>query len=126
MATATMKPTTVRFDEGLKSQAVAILDSIGLNLNTYLTLSLRQLVNQRRVPFELAPAPEVPNEKTRRAMLSRARCMQRAGALVVNFPGSTRAATECWEGIADQFEHAVKMSAGGGHGAPAAGGAARV
>ena len=63
--------------------------------------------------------------KTRRAMLSRARCMQRAGALVVNFPGSTRAATECWEGIADQFEHAVKMSAGGGHGAPAAGGAAR-
>ena len=69
MATATMKPTTVRFDEGLKSQAVAILYSIGLNLNTYLTLSLRQLVNQRRVPFELAPAPEVPNEETRRAML---------------------------------------------------------
>lgn len=69
MATATMKPTTVRFDEGLKSQAVAILDSIGLNLNTYLTLSLRQLVNQRRVPFELAPAPEVLNEETRRAML---------------------------------------------------------
>lgn len=68
MATATMKPTTVRFDEGPKSQAVAILDSIGLNL-TYLTLSLRQLVNQRRVPFELAPAPEVPNEGTRRAML---------------------------------------------------------
>lgn len=69
MATVTMKPTTVRFDEGLKSQAVAILDSIGLNFNTYLTLSLRQLVNQRRVPFELAPAPEVPNEETRRAML---------------------------------------------------------
>lgn len=69
MATATMKPTTVRFDDELKSQAVAILDSIGLNLNTYLTLSLRQLVNQRKVPFELAPAPEVPNEATRRAML---------------------------------------------------------
>lgn len=69
MATATMKPTTVRFDESLKSQAIAILDSIGLNLNTYLTLSLRQLVNQRKVPFELAPAPEMPNEETRRAML---------------------------------------------------------
>lgn len=64
--------------------------------------------------------------KTRRAMLSRARCMQRAvrgehGALtgklslVVNFPGSTKAARECWEAIADQIEHAMKMSAGGGH-----------
>ena len=53
--------------------------------------------------------------KTRRAMLSRAVCMQRGGTLVVNFPGSTKAARECWEGIADQFEHAVKMTAGGGH-----------
>ncbi|MDO4436594.1 MAG: MogA/MoaB family molybdenum cofactor biosynthesis protein [Coriobacteriaceae bacterium] len=64
--------------------------------------------------------------KTRRAMLSRARCMQRwvrdeAGertgklALVINFPGSTKAARECWEAISDQLEHAMKMSAGGGH-----------
>lgn len=64
--------------------------------------------------------------KTRRAMLSRARCMQRwqrdeqhrhTGklALVINFPGSTRAARECWEAVADQLEHAMKMSAGGGH-----------
>ncbi|WP_455139968.1 type II toxin-antitoxin system RelB/DinJ family antitoxin [Thermophilibacter sp.] len=69
MATATMKPTTVRFDEKLKSEAVSILDSIGLGLNAYLTLSLRQLVNQRRVPFELVAAPEEPNEETRRALL---------------------------------------------------------
>lgn len=53
--------------------------------------------------------------KTPRAMLSRAICMQRGGALVVNFPGSTKAARESWEGIAGQFEHACKMSAGGGH-----------
>lgn len=53
--------------------------------------------------------------KTRRAMLSRACCMQRGAALVINFPGSTKAARENWEGIADQFEHAVAMSAGGGH-----------
>ncbi|OUO34814.1 damage-inducible protein J [Olsenella sp. An290] len=64
-----MKPTTVRFDEGLKADATDILDSIGLSLNSYLTLALRQLVNQRRVPFDLAPAPEVPNEETRRAMI---------------------------------------------------------
>lgn len=53
--------------------------------------------------------------KTRRAMLSRAVCMQRGRVLVINFPGSTKAARESWEGVSDQFEHAMKMSAGGGH-----------
>lgn len=64
--------------------------------------------------------------KTRRAMLSRARCMQRmvrahdgtftgALALVINFPGSTKAARECWEAIEDQLEHAISMTRGGGH-----------
>ena len=53
--------------------------------------------------------------KTRRAMLSRAVCMQRGHTLVVNFPGSTRAARESWEAIADQLEHAAQMTAGGGH-----------
>jgi len=52
---------------------------------------------------------------TGRAMLSRARCMQRGRALVVNFPGSEKAARENWAGIHEQFEHAVKMMAGGGH-----------
>lgn len=69
MATTTMSPTTVRFDRDLKADAVSILDSIGLGLNAYLTLALRQLVNQRRIPFELVPAREVPNEETRMAML---------------------------------------------------------
>ena len=53
--------------------------------------------------------------KTRRAMLSRAVCMQRRYTLVVNFPGSTKAARESWEAIADQLEHAAQMTAGGGH-----------
>ncbi len=53
--------------------------------------------------------------KTRRAMLSRALCMQRGHALVVNFPGSTKAAQESWEGIYDQLEHAAHMMAGEGH-----------
>ena len=53
--------------------------------------------------------------KTRRAMLSRAVCMQRGAALVVNFQGSTKAARECWEAIADHLEHAASMTAGGGH-----------
>ena len=53
--------------------------------------------------------------KTRRAMLSRGVCMQRGRSLVVNFPGSTKAARENWDAIADQFEHAVRMATGEGH-----------
>ena len=52
---------------------------------------------------------------TGRAMLSRATAAQRGTSLVVNFPGSRKAAMENWEAIADQFEHAVDMAAGGGH-----------
>lgn len=53
--------------------------------------------------------------KTRRAMLSRALCMQRGSHLVINFPGSEKAARECWEAVYDQLDHAIKMTAGGGH-----------
>ena len=52
---------------------------------------------------------------TGRAMLSRALCMQRGRHLVVNFPGSLKAARENWEGIYEQFEHAAHMMAGEGH-----------
>lgn len=70
MSTATAtKPSTVRFDEGLKAEASSILEGMGLSFNGYLNLSVRQLVNQRRVPFEIVPAREEPNEETRRAMV---------------------------------------------------------
>ena len=49
------------------------------------------------------------------AMLSRALCMQRGRHIVINLPGSEKAARENWEAIADQLDHAVKMTAGGGH-----------
>ena len=62
------KPTTIRIDDSLKSEATAILDSIGLNFNTYVNLATRQLVAQRKVPFELV-AMDVPTNKTRRAMI---------------------------------------------------------
>ena len=53
--------------------------------------------------------------KTGRAMLSRALCMQRGTTLVINLPGSLKAARENWEGIYEQLDHAVSMMAGGGH-----------
>ncbi|MCL1880234.1 MAG: MogA/MoaB family molybdenum cofactor biosynthesis protein [Actinomycetia bacterium] len=52
---------------------------------------------------------------TGRAMLSRAVAMQRGRVLVINLPGSEKAALECFTAVADQLEHAVQMSAGGGH-----------
>jgi molybdenum cofactor synthesis domain-containing protein len=52
---------------------------------------------------------------TGRAMLSRAVCMQRGKTLVINLPGSLKAATECFDAIYEQLEHAVQMTAGEGH-----------
>lgn len=52
---------------------------------------------------------------TPNAMLSRALCMQRGRHLVINLPGSEKAARENWAGIAGALAHAVKMSQGGGH-----------
>lgn len=69
MATAA-KPTTIRIEEGLKAQATVILESIGLSYNSYVTLATKQLVNQRRIPFELASSEPVPNPETYRAMIA--------------------------------------------------------
>ena len=49
------------------------------------------------------------------AMLSRAVCMQRDRHLVINLPGSEKAARENWDGIVAALPHAAKMMAGGGH-----------
>lgn len=52
---------------------------------------------------------------TPRAMLSRALCMQRGSTLVVNLPGSLKAASQNWEAIEPILEHAASMMAAGGH-----------
>lgn len=49
------------------------------------------------------------------AMLSRAVCMQRGRTIVINLPGSEKAARENWDGVVTALPHAVKMMAGGGH-----------
>jgi molybdenum cofactor synthesis domain-containing protein len=52
---------------------------------------------------------------TPRAMLSRGAAGLRGRTLVINLPGSLKAARESFSFVADQLEHAVKMMAGGGH-----------
>jgi molybdenum cofactor synthesis domain-containing protein len=72
-------------------------------------------VCERNVPG-IAEAMRAASLKiTGRAMLSRAVCMQRNTTLVVNLPGSLKAATECFDAVYEQFEHAVQMTAGAGH-----------
>ena len=53
---------------------------------------------------------------TPRAILSRAIAAQRGTTIVVNLPGSEKAARETFGFIAAQLEHAVEMAHGGGHG----------
>jgi molybdenum cofactor synthesis domain-containing protein len=52
---------------------------------------------------------------TPRAMLSRGAAGLRGTTLVINLPGSLKAARESFGFVADQLEHAVQMMAGGGH-----------
>lgn len=52
---------------------------------------------------------------TPRAILSRATAALRGPVLVINLPGSEKAARECFGFVVDQLEHAVEMAQGGGH-----------
>ena len=72
-------------------------------------------VCDRNVPGIAEAMRAASLQKTGRAMLSRAVCMQRDSTLVINLPGSEKAATENFDAIYEQLEHAVQMTAGGGH-----------
>ena len=111
--------------ESLGAAIVTACDESGANI--VLTcggtgLSLRDVtpeatmdVCDRNVPGIAEAIRAGSMQKTKRAMLSRALCMQRGPVLVINFPGSEKAARECWEVVADQLDHAMKLTAGGGH-----------
>lgn len=72
-------------------------------------------VCEREVPGIAEGMRAYSMQFTPRAMLSRAICMQRGNTLVINMPGSEKAARENWAGVADVLPHAVSMMAGGGH-----------
>jgi molybdenum cofactor synthesis domain-containing protein len=72
-------------------------------------------VCERNVPGIVEAMRAASLKITGRAMLSRAVCMQRGSTLVINLPGSLKAATECFDAVYEQLEHAVQMTAGAGH-----------
>ena len=86
----------------------------GLSLRD-VTPEAHRSVCQREVPGIAEAMRAYSMTKTGRAMLSRAIAAQRGRTLVVNLPGSKKAAEENFEGIYEQFEHAAHMMAGEGH-----------
>ena len=64
MATVNLQ---VRIDAALKQEAEKTLKSMGLSMSTAIHLFFRQVVNQRRIPFDII-APDSLNETTRRSM----------------------------------------------------------
>ena len=56
------KAMTVRVDETTKIQAEAILEEIGLNMTTYVLSSLKALVREGKVPFELSTKERANSE----------------------------------------------------------------
>ena len=47
------KSIAIRIDDKLKQQAEETLDEIGLNMTTYVIASLKALIREQAVPFEL-------------------------------------------------------------------------
>ncbi|MDR2976014.1 MAG: type II toxin-antitoxin system RelB/DinJ family antitoxin [Streptococcaceae bacterium] len=47
-----------RIDENLKAQAEKVLDSLGLTMSAAVTVFLKQVVKQQKIPFELVTSTE--------------------------------------------------------------------
>lgn len=61
--------TTIRLDDKLKRQLVKELDTAGLSINAYFNMAARQLVLQKKVPFEIITDQEVMNNTTKKAIV---------------------------------------------------------
>lgn len=104
----------VRAADELQADIVLTCGGSGLSLRDVTPEATRDVCD-REVPGIAEAMRYHSLQITPYAMLSRAVCMQRGRTLVINLPGSTKAATENWEGIVDALPHAVKMMGGGGH-----------
>lgn len=102
--------------EAAEKEVDVILTCGGTGLSPRdVTPEATRMVCDREVPGIAEAIRAYSLTKTRRAMLSRACAAQLKRSLIINFPGSLKAAQENWEAVYDQLEHAVLMSEGGGH-----------
>jgi len=47
------KAITVRVDDDIKEQAEIMLEDIGINMTTFFVSSLKALIRERKIPFEM-------------------------------------------------------------------------
>ena len=111
---ASISAAIVKMADEYGVDVVLTCGGTGLSLRD-VTPEATQDVCDRNVPGIAEAMRSYSLTKTGRAMLSRAVIMQRGTTLVINLPGSEKAARENWEAVCDQLEHAVLMTAGGGH-----------
>ncbi|MEQ3361521.1 MogA/MoaB family molybdenum cofactor biosynthesis protein [Raoultibacter massiliensis] len=104
----------VEATDNLEVDVVLTCGGSGLSLRD-VTPEATQDVCDRNVPGIAEAMRAHSIAITPHAMLSRALCMQRGRALVINLPGSKKAACENWEGVLPALGHAVSMMAGEGH-----------
>lgn len=62
--------TTIRLDSKLKKELTKELKSMGLSINGYFNLAARQLVIQKKVPFELLAEADEPAATTKKALVT--------------------------------------------------------
>ena len=110
----TIAKEIVRGADELKADIVLTCGGSGLSLRD-VTPEATADVCERNVPGIAEAMRAYGLQITPHAMLSRAVCMQRGRCIVINLPGSEKAARENWAGIEKVLPHAVKMMAGGGH-----------
>ena len=111
---AEIEKTLMAAIDDVGSDIVLTCGGTGLSLRD-VTPEATMAVCDRNVPgiaeaMRLASLKVTPN-----AMLSRAVAMQRGKTVVINFPGSEKAARENWDAVVGALAHAVKMANGGGH-----------
>lgn len=56
--------TTIRLDDKLKKDLQRNLDAAGISMNTYFVMAAKQMVLQKRIPFEVLTEPETPNAES--------------------------------------------------------------
>lgn len=104
----------VRAADELDADVVLTCGGSGLSLRDVTPEATRD-VCEREVPGIAEAMRAHSLSITPHAMLSRALCMQRGRHLVINLPGSEKAARENWAGVEQALPHAVSMMAGEGH-----------
>ncbi len=111
---ADISAAIVHAADQVKADVVLTCGGTGLSLRDVTPEATRDVCD-REVPGIAEGMRAYSLAITPRAMLSRALCMQRGTSLVINLPGSKKAAAENWDGVVGVLPHAVSMMHGGGH-----------